>query len=211
MRFCLEGIAICWRMFGASLNFLHCLMVMLVFMILSVIKTVTLFLDRIFFPKFQDVEVKQPVFIIGHPRSGTTFMHKLFTQTDEMAAYYSWQLLFPAITARVFIRPIVNFFHHRGMTTLIPKSTGHGVGLDKVEEEELLFLHNSDSQFSVVLSPLGFLDDTFDKYRLHDLQPRSHRIRSARFVKSLFKRHIYDTKKNRFLPKPISPRTASRH
>jgi omega-hydroxy-beta-dihydromenaquinone-9 sulfotransferase len=195
MRFYLNGIAECWKMFGANRHFLHCTMVILMFTVLSVIKTVTLFFDRIFFPKFKDVEVRQPVFIIGHPRSGTTFIHKLFTQTDEMAAYYSWHLLFPSITARIVVRPIIDFFKRRGLTTLIPEETGHGVALDKVEEEELLFLHNSDTQFAVILSPLGFLEDEFPQYRFHDQMPDAHRIRSARFLKSLFQRHIYYTGK----------------
>jgi hypothetical protein len=69
------------------------------------------------------------------------------------------------------------------------------VAIDKVEEEELLFLHNIDTQFAVILSPLGFLEDTFDKFRLHDLMPDTHRLRSARFLKSLFQRHIYYTGK----------------
>jgi len=81
------------------------------------------------------------------------------------------------------------------MTTLILEETGHGVALDKVEEEELLFLHNSDTQFAVILFPLGFLDDEFTEFRLHDQMPDNHRISSARFLKSLFKRHIYDTGK----------------
>lgn len=195
MRFYLDGIVTCWRMFGPSRHFLHCLMVILLFMLLFMIKTITCFLDRIFFPEYQKVEVKNPVFIIGHPRSGTTFMHHLFTQTDEMAAFYSWHLLFPAITARIFVRPVVNFLKRRGMTTIIPEETGHGVGIDKVEEEELLFLHNHDTQFAVVLTPLGFLEDPLDRYRLHDQMPDDHRICSARFLKSLFQRHIYDTGK----------------
>ena len=195
MRFYLKGFVVCWQMFGASRDFLHCAMVLMLFVVLSVIKTITLFLDRIFFPKFQNVVVKQPVFIIGHPRSGTTFMHKLFTQTDEMAAYYSWHLLFPAISARIFIKPIVDFFQRRQMTTIFPESTGHHVAIDNVEEEELLFIHNIDTQFAVILSPLGFLEDTFDKLRFHDHMPDSHRLGSAGFLKSLFQRHIYYTGK----------------
>ena len=195
MRFYINGIRECWKMFGPNRHFFHCAMVIFIFMLLNVIKAVTLFLDRIFYSQFKDVAVRQPVFIIGHPRSGTTFMHKLFTQTDEMAAYYSWHLLFPAITARKVVRPLVDFLSRHGLTTLIPEETGHGVGLDKVEEEELLFLHNSDTQFAVIMSPLGFLDDEFDEFRLHDQMPDAFRLRSARFLKSLFQRHIYYTGK----------------
>ena len=195
MRFYFRGIRVCWQMFGLSRDFMRCAMVIMIFIILSMVKTVTLFFDRIFFRKFRSIEVKQPVFIIGHPRSGTTFMHKLFTQTHEMAAYYSWHLLFPAISARIFVRPIVNFFLRRQMTTIFPESTGHHTAIDKVEEEELLFIHNLDTQFAIILSPMGFLENTFDEYRLHDLMPDSQRLRSARFLKSLFQRHIYYTGK----------------
>jgi hypothetical protein len=195
MRFYFYGIRVCWQMFGLTRDFLHCMATIMIFFTLHVIKIITLSLDLIFCPEFKRVQVRQPVFIIGHPRSGTTFMHKLFTQTDEMAAYFSWQILFPAISARKVVAPIVNYFRRRGMTTLIPEETGHGVGLDKVEEEELLFLHNNDTQFNVILTPLGFLDDEFKQYRLHDQMPHAHRIKSAQFLKSLFQRHIYYTGK----------------
>jgi len=195
MRLYLEGIGILWRMFGPKRNFFYCLMVVCIFIILDGITHLTLFLDRIFFPGFRNVKVKQPVFIIGHPRSGTTFMHKLFTQTDETAAYRSWQILFPAITGRIFVKPIVDFFLRRKMTTMIPEDSGHHVALDNVEEEELLFVHIRDTQFVVILSPLGFLADEHAAFRLHDLHPGSKRIRSALFLKSLFQRHIYYTGK----------------
>ncbi len=44
----------------------------------------TLFLDKIFFSQYQKVQVKNPVFIIGNPRSGTSFLHSLLTQTDVL-------------------------------------------------------------------------------------------------------------------------------
>ncbi len=82
MRFYMYGIRVCWQMFGLSRDFMRCMGTIMMFFTLYVIKTITLSLDAIFFPGFKNVEIKQPVFIIGHPRSGTTFMHKLFTQTD---------------------------------------------------------------------------------------------------------------------------------
>jgi hypothetical protein len=211
MRFYIYGIRVCWQMFGLSRDFMRCMATIMMFFTLYVIKTITLHLDTIFFPGFKNVEIKQPVFIIGHPRSGTTFMHKLFTQTDEMAAYYSWQILFPAISARKFVAPIVRFFQRRGLTTLIPEETGHGVGLDKVEEEELLFLHKNDTQFNIILTPMGFLDDEFKEYRLHDQMPDVYRLKSARFLKSLFQRHIYYTGKTQIFAQTHFQHTGSKH
>jgi len=69
---------------------------------------ITLWLDNFFFRGYRDVEIKNPIFIIGHPRSGTTFFHRLMIKTDEYLNFKSWQLFFPALTARKFIKPIID-------------------------------------------------------------------------------------------------------
>lgn len=86
MRLYLKGLKTNRHMFGWSRNFLFFCGVVLVFLVSDAVNAFLRMLDHLFFPGFKKVEVKRPVFIIGHPRSGTTFIHKLFTQTDEMAA-----------------------------------------------------------------------------------------------------------------------------
>ncbi len=62
-------------------------------------------LDEIFFPKYRQQEIKTPVFIIGNPRSGTTFTHRLIEKdTETFTAASSWELLFcPSIIQRKLI------------------------------------------------------------------------------------------------------------
>ena len=153
----------------------------------------TLFLDRIFFPQYRKVEVKNPIFIIGHPRSGNTFLHKLLTQTNEFGAFQTWQILFPSLTARVLVKPIINYLIKKQKSALIPDSVGHGVALDKTEEEELLFFHKLDTQFVWARSPLGFDDRENPEFRFHDLQPKSRRHSSINFFKGCLQRQIYAT------------------
>ena len=195
MRLYKQGLATSWELFGCSRHFVFFLGVILFFMTHSAFTAATLFLDRFFFPKFRKTEVRRPVFIIGHPRSGTTFIHHLFTRTGEMASFTTWQLLFPAITARILVKPIVRLLTGKNAAVLIPESTGHQIALDAVEEEEMLFLHNHDTQFAIIGTPLGFAGKDYREIRLHDLQPKKQRIRSALFLKSIFQRHIYDTGK----------------
>jgi len=59
----------------------------------------------------------------------------------------------------------------------------------------MLFLHNHDTQFVIVGTPLGFVEKDYREVRFHDLQPMEKRIRSALFLKSMFQRHIYYTGK----------------
>ncbi|MCD6585841.1 MAG: sulfotransferase, partial [Desulfobacteraceae bacterium] len=139
MRLYRQGLAVSWQLFGFSRHFVFFVFVILFFMTHSFFTVTTLFFDFVLFPKFRKVKVKSPVFIIGHPRSGTTFIHHLFTQAGDMAAFTTWQLLFPAITARKIVKPIVRFLTRKHSVVLIPEEAGHQIALDSVEEDEMLF------------------------------------------------------------------------
>lgn len=159
----------------------------------SIITRLTLFLEKIFFVKFSRVEVNRPVFIIGHPRSGTTFVHHLFTQTGEMAAFKMWHLFCLSLTIRTLLKPLIRFLVRKNKHVLVPEEGGHRIALDQVEEEELLlFLHTLDSQM-LTYTLLGLLEYDFRDFRFHDLQPKRRRIKSVNFLKGCFQRQIYYT------------------
>ncbi|MEW6428268.1 MAG: sulfotransferase [Thermodesulfobacteriota bacterium] len=160
--------------------------------VIRLFSLLTLGLDHLFFPRFRRVEVKRPVFIIGHPRSGTTFLHKLLCRFDGVAAFHTWQLLFPALSARLLVRPLVALAVRFGKTELIPAATGHRVALDEPEEEEMLFFHNYDTQF-VTIGMLGLDDRDYPELRFHDQQPRARRWRSMRFFHGCLQRHLLST------------------
>ncbi|WP_202804221.1 sulfotransferase [Pleurocapsa sp. PCC 7319] len=153
----------------------------------------TLFLDRIFFPQYRQVQVKEPIFIIGNPRSGTSFLHCLLTQTKEFAAFETWQLLFPALTARTLLKPLIDYLIKKDLGILVPAQVGHELALDQVEHDEFLFFHQLDTQFVTALSPLGFDTREYPELRFHDKQPESRRCFSIRFLKSCLQRQIYYT------------------
>ncbi len=151
-----------------------------------------------FFGSYQAITVKQPVFIFGHPRSGTSFLHKLLTYTDEAAAFKTWHLLFPALSARFLVKYFIYSLIRKGKTELMPEWTGHKIDLDKIEEEEMLFIHNYDTQFTSS-SLLGLDDNDYPELKCHDSQPRSRRIRSMEFLNGCFQRHIQFTGKEQII------------
>ena len=57
------------------------ILVLLVWLILfipaQILNRIFFLFDDLLFPGYRSQEVKQPVFIIGNPRSGTTFLHRL--------------------------------------------------------------------------------------------------------------------------------------
>lgn len=52
--------------------------------------------DRKRFPGIQEEEIKTPIFVIGLPRSGTTFMHNLLAQDPEHRAPQTWEVRLPS-------------------------------------------------------------------------------------------------------------------
>ncbi len=71
------------------------------------ISAVTLGLDYLFYPRHRNQAIDRPIFIIGNPRSGTTFLHRFLLGAGDMAALELWEMLFPAITARKLLGGIV--------------------------------------------------------------------------------------------------------
>src|SRR6476646_9879118 len=55
-------------------------------------------LDHIFFPRFRRQRVKEPVFIIAPPRSGTTLVQNLLSLDDDRFVHLKmYQTIFPSV------------------------------------------------------------------------------------------------------------------
>lgn len=157
--------------------------------------------DHLFFPGFRKVEVKSPVFLIGHPRSGTTFMHRLLTQTDEFSVFRFWEVLFPSLTLRKIVGPGVQARIKAGKGTMLPKETGHHGALDAVEEEELLFYYNCNTQFTSCLTPMAFSDSDFTDLVMADEQSPPVQRSAMKFLRGCLQRQSYATGKPRAVTK----------
>ncbi len=162
-------------------------------------------MDYVFFPGFNRVKVEKPVFILGHPRSGTTFFHRLLTQTDEFATFKFADILLPSLTARALIRPFFNPMRFvkagfRDPSALFPDGS-HQTDEESVEEEELLLLWRNDTQMNIFLTPLAFSDEDWSEIVFNDRQPERRRRASTRFLRQCFKRQIYATGRTRIVAK----------
>src|SRR5436853_3621664 len=63
------------------------------------------FLDALLFPGLRKVEVRTPVFIVGHARSGTTLLHRLMSEDRErFSVFLYYELFFPSVLQKKVIR-----------------------------------------------------------------------------------------------------------
>ncbi len=73
----------------------------LVWPLMKAISIPCLMLDYVFYPKFRRVQVKEPLFIVGNWRTGSTLLYRTFARDDESVACFTMLDAFlPAITMK---------------------------------------------------------------------------------------------------------------
>ena len=67
-------------------------------------------LDPLFFPGLRKTEIREPVFVIGHGRSGTTHLHDLLYQDEErFSCFLMYELFWSALIPKKLIRLAARF------------------------------------------------------------------------------------------------------
>jgi hypothetical protein len=60
-------------------------------------------LDEIFFRGYRSVVVKEPLIVLGVPRSGTTALHRILAEDSALTTFSTWECLFaPSVSQRRF-------------------------------------------------------------------------------------------------------------
>jgi len=58
-------------------------------------------LDEIFFRGYRKVEIREPLFVVGPPRTGTTHLHHVLSSDPQTTTFRTWECLFGlSVTAR---------------------------------------------------------------------------------------------------------------
>lgn len=157
--------------------------------------------DEIFFSAYRKVTVKAPVFIIGIPRSGTTYLHRSLAEDQEQFTSVStWEaLLAPSITERKLIGGLQSLdrfvgrpLHHlikKGLRTLSTDLDHiHEVALSAPEEDYLCLL--PAGACFILLLAFPFSDQLRQLGRLDAMSP-AERDRVLDFYKRTLQRHLY--------------------
>jgi hypothetical protein len=161
-------------------------------------------LDHVLFPAFRRVPIDRPVFILGNPRSGTTFLHRFLLHTDALAAFALWEMLFPAITARKLfggavdrVAPFNPARYH--------SAAAHETSLKDVEADDALsFLRTIDGGFlwSYFLAWEDEWGSALSRrmFELDD-EPPAAQERTFRYLESCWRRNLYAKGRPRLVAK----------
>ena len=159
-------------------------------------------LDEVLFPGYRRQEIQKPLFIIGVPRSGTTFLQRLLAQDEsQLTSMRLWEIIFaPSVTQKKFFaaigtvdRQLGGYLHSAvgGIEKRILGGTAtiHKMGLFEAEEDCMILLHIFSSAFLVFMFP--FLDDLWPYVNFDMEMPPADRERIMRFYRRCVQRHLY--------------------
>ncbi|MBM75248.1 MAG: hypothetical protein CMK59_07590 [Proteobacteria bacterium] len=105
---------------------------------------ISLFFERLI---FTDHILKEPIIIIGMPRTGTTFIHRWLHKNEVGVGRELWQILFPSRIQQWMIKPVLPFLESFSPTRHHPLSI-HKSGLQEIEVDEAgILLHHFDGFF----------------------------------------------------------------
>lgn len=112
------------------------------------ISSATMASDRVLAPGYRAQPIDRPIFIIGNPRSGTTFLHRLLLGAGDLAAFELWEMLFPSITARKLLGRVVPRFDRLSPARYHPSDI-HDTNLRGIETDDALwFFRTLDGPFA---------------------------------------------------------------
>jgi len=165
-----------------------------------IVHTVFFALDRLFFPGLRKTEVKEPVFLIGHARSGTTLLHRLMTSDRRrFSCFLAYEMFFPSLLEKKLIRLLGRIDQkflgsriRRSLTakedrTLAKTRDIHPTGLWSPEEDDFVLTCSCASGFWITLFP--YMEE-LDFYYVDKL-PGRRRRRLMGFYRQCVRRQLY--------------------
>jgi hypothetical protein len=162
---------------------------------------VALVLDEIWYPGYRDVDVLEPLFVVGLPRSGTSQMQEILADDQRFTSTRLWELLLaPAICERRVVRGAVRLDSALGgpaaaafdrLQRLLFRFMDdvHPVRLDAPEEDYFL-LWPVFACFLLVV-PFPRSDRVWDLARIDDWAP-DRRRHLARIYRRMVQRHLHE-------------------
>ena len=158
-------------------------------------------IDYICFSKIRNGKIKNPILIVGNPRSGTTFLHHYLTSHRLGTGSQLWQMLFPSVFIQKIIRPFLPILekisparHH--------STAAHKTSLQSVETDDVSILFKYLDGFFLY----GFILSWY-KINLFDWVDPKKRDTSARdfdWLESIWLRVLVFNKQDQIIGKLFS-------
>jgi hypothetical protein len=168
---------------------------------LELVNWTCLIADEILFPAYRHTAVTRPVFIVGFPRSGTTYLHRLLdNDQDQFTSLKLWEIIFaPSILQKKFFlflgkldrllgKPLYRAAIRIEDKLFEGSRKMHKISHFEAEEDEIILMHIFSSLFLAFMFPFEDMD-VFGRFDTE--VPLAQRQKIMRFYKKCVQRHLY--------------------
>ena len=158
--------------------------------------------DEIFFRGYRQVRVTKPLFVVGPPRSGTTFLHRALARDKATFTSFTlgemvfapsitekklWSIL--ALLDRALGAPVSRRIKKAEARGLADLNEMHWVSFFEPEEDYVLLAYLFANQLLIAMFP--FPDLLGHLWRFDEATPHATRRRVLRFYEQCVQRHLY--------------------
>ena len=157
-------------------------------------------IDKILFPKIHR-PLKNPIVIVGNPRSGTTFLHRFLIENGFGVGSQLWQMVYPSIIIQKMLKPFLPLMefisparHH--------STEAHQTSLSSVETDDVSLLFRFFDGFFLYGFFLSF--DEEDLFEWVDPKIRNTSKRDFDWFETMWSRNLVANKGDRYIGKLFS-------
>lgn len=172
-----------------------------IYITVEILTWLSFLLDDLFFIGYRRKEVREPVFIVGNPRSGTTFLHRLMAKDEQtFTSPRLWEILFaPSVTQRKIAWALADLDRRLGgllhrILLWVDKrvrasNVMHRMSLLIPEEDEYFLVH----QGATIIAGLffGFPKAAYPFVFFDTQLSRREKRRVMRFYRRCLQRHLF--------------------
>ncbi|MGK7294728.1 MAG: sulfotransferase [Candidatus Wenzhouxiangella sp. M2_3B_020] len=171
------------------------------FCIVQLLHWLGFLLDDVFFRGWRQVQVREPLFVLGPPRSGTTHLHHVLSNDERTTTFRMWECLFGlSVTGRRIVagmaridravgRPFGRLGRRLGKRLLADMDDVHPFAMDAPEEDFLALMPAAQCFILVIAFPnAGWLWRTA---RLDEEASKRERERLMRYYRACVQKHLH--------------------
>jgi len=174
-------------------------------LVFHAINQVSWFCDELIRFRWRQTQLQGPLFILGHQRSGTTFLHRLLTNDKvNFRALKLHEMLFPAITFQSMLGNLVTMdgllggICRGGFNRLQTRLFGslddiHRIRFDEIEEDEFALWTIYASAMCVNDAPSTAVVPELDELRHFHEWPRQRQVEALGWYRACLLKKVYRT------------------
>lgn len=183
-------------------RFITMLIFSVLLLILLTLHWACFIIDEILFRAYKSIDIREPIFVVGVPRSGTTFLHRFLSEDkDRFTTFSLWELIIaPSITQRKIISGIAKIDDYAGgplnrlVGFLERKAFGSLDDIHKIsfsDPEEDYFLLAPVFACFIMILPFPFPEELGYLAFFDDKAAEKDKARIMAFYKTCLQRHLY--------------------